>query len=164
MAPLRQRSPCHPLCLLSFGSFELAIVLGVVKAGLLRSRLRRALTTPARDGGGSEAERRLTMLRIYSRVLGVLQTLAPIVKELNRHDPDLARQLRRASASVALNIAEGCGSQGKNRRARYYNALGSARETLACLEVAQAQQVLTFPSTLAGELDEVIAVLYTLTR
>lgn len=29
-------------------------------------------------------------------------------------------------------------SRGKNRNARYHSALGSARETLACLEVAEA--------------------------
>jgi four helix bundle protein len=96
--------------------------------------------------------------------LGVLRELVPIVNELNRRDPDLARQLRRASTSIALNVAEGSGSRGKNRTVRYHTALGSARETLACLEVAHAQQLLKFPSPLAKEIDQVIAVLYTLTR
>jgi four helix bundle protein len=58
--------------------------------------------------------------------------------ELERRDSDLARQMRRASSSVALNTAEGMYSRGKNRTARYHTALGSARETLACLEVAVA--------------------------
>jgi len=39
---------------------------------------------------------------------------------------------------VALNISEGMGSRGRLRQARYHTALGSARETLACLEVAEA--------------------------
>lgn len=39
---------------------------------------------------------------------------------------------------MALNISEGMGSRGRLRQARYHTALGSARETLACLEVAEA--------------------------
>jgi four helix bundle protein len=50
----------------------------------------------------------------------------------------LARQLRRAASSVGLNLAEGSGSFGRVRTVRYRTALGSARETLACLEVADA--------------------------
>jgi hypothetical protein len=37
-----------------------------------------------------------------------------------------------------LNIAEGSGSTGGTRRERYRNALGSAREVLACIDVAKA--------------------------
>ena len=37
-----------------------------------------------------------------------------------------------------LNLAEGMYSRGKNRSVRYHTALGSARETWACLEVAHA--------------------------
>jgi hypothetical protein len=48
------------------------------------------------------------------------------------------RSVSLAGASVALNVSEGTYSRGKNRVARYHNALGSARETLACLEVAEA--------------------------
>lgn len=39
---------------------------------------------------------------------------------------------------MALNISEGMGSRGRLRQVRYHTALGSARETLACLEVAEA--------------------------
>ncbi|MBK7585287.1 MAG: four helix bundle protein [Myxococcales bacterium] len=48
------------------------------------------------------------------------------------------RQLRRCSASVGLNLAEGMYSRGRNRAAKYHVALGSAREMLACLELADA--------------------------
>ncbi|HUH05500.1 MAG TPA: four helix bundle protein, partial [Kofleriaceae bacterium] len=53
-------------------------------------------------------------------------------------DRDQARQLRRSSSSVVLNTAEGYGSRGGTKRVRYGNALGSARETLANLEAAEA--------------------------
>ncbi len=78
------------------------------------------------------------MLKIYPVVLETLSALKPVLVQVARADTDLARQLRRASASVALNLAEGMYSRGKNRGARYHSALGSARETLACVEVATA--------------------------
>jgi four helix bundle protein len=76
------------------------------------------------------------MLRIYETVIEVIGMLGPAMGQIEMHDRDLARQLRRASGSVALNIAEGSGSRGGTRRERYQNALGSARETVACLDVA----------------------------
>ena len=78
------------------------------------------------------------MLRIYSVILEVLKQLRASLARIELRDKDLARQLRRCSASMALNVAEGMHSRGKNRNARYHSALGSARETLACLEVAEA--------------------------
>lgn len=78
------------------------------------------------------------MLRIYPVVLEVLRQLRPVLRRIELRDKDLARQLRRCRVSVALNLAEGMYSRGGNRTARYHSALGSARETLACLEVAEA--------------------------
>jgi four helix bundle protein len=78
------------------------------------------------------------MLRTYTTVIEVLRMLRPEIAEIERHDRDLARQLRRASGSIALNVAEGSGSHGGTRTQRYRNALGSARETGACLDVADA--------------------------
>jgi four helix bundle protein len=71
-------------------------------------------------------------------MLDALRELRGPLDDIERRDPDLARQLRRASSSVALNLAEGSGSTGRMRAARYRTALGSARETLACLQVAEA--------------------------
>ena len=78
------------------------------------------------------------MLRIYPVTLEVLRHLRPVVRRIELKDKDLARQLRRCSVSVALNVAEGMHSRGGNRTARYHTALGSAQETLACLEAAEA--------------------------
>ena len=78
------------------------------------------------------------MLTIYPVILETIQMLRPMMGRIDRHDRDLGRQLRRAASSVALGVAEGMYSRGKNRAARYHTALGSARETMACLEVAVA--------------------------
>ena len=78
------------------------------------------------------------MLRIYGVILEVVAELRPVVGQIERRDADLARQMRRALCSVALNTAEGMGSRGKNRKARYHNALGSMQETMACVEVGTA--------------------------
>ena len=37
-----------------------------------------------------------------------------------------------------MNVAEGMGSGGRNRTARYHTALGSMNETMACVDVAAA--------------------------
>jgi four helix bundle protein len=54
------------------------------------------------------------------------------------HDPDLARQCRKALSSAPRNLAEGSYNRGGNRAARYHTSLGSLREVLACFEVAAA--------------------------
>lgn len=78
------------------------------------------------------------MLRIYPVLLELVRSLGPLVKQLERHDPDLAKQCRKALSSAPLNVAEGSYNRGKNRPARYHTALGSLREVLACFEVAAA--------------------------
>jgi four helix bundle protein len=78
------------------------------------------------------------MLRIYAVVLDVVKALGPVMREVERKDPDLARQMRRALSSVALNVSEGAYSYGRNKTARYHTARGSMRETFACVEVSQA--------------------------
>jgi four helix bundle protein len=100
------------------------------------------------------------MLRIYSVILEVVGELAPVARCVERKDKDLARQLRRCSASIALNVAEGMYSRGRNRQARYHSALGSAREAWACLEVAQQCRYISAPEAdLLAQLNRVIGTL-----
>ncbi len=66
------------------------------------------------------------MLRIYDDAIGMLEMLRTFIVTIERRDSDLARQLRRAASSVALNIAEGSYARGGNRRSLYSVALGSA--------------------------------------
>ena len=102
------------------------------------------------------------ILKIYSVVLEVVRGVRPVIEEMERKDPDLARQMRRAVSSVALNVSEGAYSRGKNRGARYHNAMGSMRETLACIEVGEALGYLERPD--AALLDSIGRIMATLTK
>ena len=100
------------------------------------------------------------MLRIYPVLLDLVRRVRPVIGQLERRDPDLARQCRRALASAPLNVAEGSYSRGKNRLARYHDALGSLREVLACLEVAEALGYApAVDAELRGRFDHVLGTL-----
>ena len=78
------------------------------------------------------------MLRIYGDALEVVRELGPAVAQIERHDLDLARQLKKARCSIPLNVAEGSHAQGARRNMHYGYAKGSAQETIAIIETAQA--------------------------
>ncbi|GAC1354549.1 MAG: hypothetical protein NVSMB47_07900 [Polyangiales bacterium] len=66
---------------------------------------------------------------------------------------------------MALNLAEGMYSQGGLRRARSHNALGSMRESTACLEVARAfGSVGAWEPALGAKLNRVTGTLVRLVR
>jgi hypothetical protein len=46
------------------------------------------------------------MLKVYETILEVLRMLRPVIAQIEAHDRDLARQLKRASSSMALNVSE----------------------------------------------------------
>jgi four helix bundle protein len=77
-------------------------------------------------------------LKIYPVVLDLVRRLSPVIRVLRARSSALADQMERALISVPLNVAEGAYSRGKNRQARFQSAAASARETLACLETAEA--------------------------
>ena len=106
------------------------------------------------------------MLSIYPVAVGLLRDLRPALARIETSDRDLARQLRRAGASVVLNLAEGSGSFGGTGRERFRNALGSLRETGACLDVAVALGYLeeTERHAATTKLGRVAAALVKLTR
>jgi four helix bundle protein len=100
------------------------------------------------------------MLKAYPLMLSVLRQLRSVLVQIEKHDRDLGNQLRRCAASVALNLQEGSGSRGGVRNARYRTALGSARETGACIDVAMALgYVERVEGKLLSELDQVRAIL-----
>jgi four helix bundle protein len=62
----------------------------------------------------------------------------PLLAQLGRRDPDLARQLRRAATSIALNLAEGARRDGRDRQHSFRVAAGSSDEVRAGLRIAEA--------------------------
>jgi len=81
-------------------------------------------------------------------------------------DPDLARQLRRAAASVALNLSEGRRRQGRNREHLYRVAAGSADEVVAALRVAEAFRIVNLAAIapVLRHCDRVLAITWRLTH
>ena len=78
------------------------------------------------------------MLRIVDVILVLIRDVAPLVDAVGRHDGALAKQLRDALNSAALNAAEGSDQRGARRTNHYAIALGSAREALVGLRAAEA--------------------------
>lgn len=73
----------------------------------------------------------------------------------------LGDQLRRAAASVALNLAEGYGRESRGDQRRFFTiALGSARECQAVFDLAAG----AFSPQLHDQLDHLAASLWRLTR
>ena len=101
------------------------------------------------------------MLRVHEVAVRLVREVLPLLKEIERVDPDLARQARRAVMSTPLNIAEGSEQSGKRRNQHYRIALGSARETWSALQVADAAEYIATPSKeLRNTFDEVIGTLH----
>jgi four helix bundle protein len=105
------------------------------------------------------------MLRIYEDTLAMVREVRVYRELIERSDRDHAKQLRRASKSVVLGLAEGAYSRKGNRKVRYHEALGSARETLACLELAVADGTVdSLDEGVLDRLDKIIRTLVKLTR
>ncbi|UJR82871.1 four helix bundle protein [Sandaracinus amylolyticus] len=105
------------------------------------------------------------MLAIYPIARQALRRVGVVAIAIEKHDSDLARQMRRAATSIVLNIREGSQSQGRNRNARYWNAAGSASEVLGCLDCAEdLGYVRDADARLRAELDHVAGVLVRVCR
>ena len=79
----------------------------------------------------------------------------------------LADQLRRASLSIPLNIAEGAGKLTEADKARFYAiARGSAMESAAILDCCRVLQLLSLEQVRAGKalLGRLVAMLTKMTR
>ena len=57
--------------------------------------------------------------KVFDRSLQLVDAVAPLLASVRKHDRSLMDQLRRATQSGALNVAEGAGNNGANRRDEY---------------------------------------------
>ena len=103
-------------------------------------------------------------LRVYDEMIEMVRSVSRLARRVEQSDADLARQMRKASSSVPLNFCEGLYSRGRNREARLFNSMGSAKETVGCLDVSVAAEYLSQGevSSELKRLDGIVAVLYTL--
>ena len=103
-------------------------------------------------------------MRIYNVSLLVVRNVCRLARRVQMFDKDLARQMRRACSSVPLNIQEGMYSRGGIKVARYHDAMGSARETMACLHVCIAAEYVSRKQVAEDldRIDHVVAGLYRL--
>jgi four helix bundle protein len=70
--------------------------------------------------------------------LQINRLVAPLTREIGQHDPDMARQIRKAAQSIPANLAEGRKRVGRDRLHHFRVAAGSAAEVKLHLESAEA--------------------------
>ena len=128
---------------------------------LVKGSLR--LASPAPDKSSTPWPR-VGMLRIQEDVLHLIRNLQPLITAIAVHDAGLARQLGRSSKSVYLNLAEGTGRRGGNRRERYETALGEIKETRAGLRLADALGYIVLDARMDDRADKIAATLWKLAR
>ena len=106
---------------------------------------------------------RFEALELALQLIRSLRKVLPLIAE---HDPDLARHIREAASSAALNIGEGNQRVGRARTNHFNIASGSAEEVRTGLRVAEAwgyvtDAVTAEPLALA---DRLVAMLWRLSR
>ena len=78
------------------------------------------------------------MLIIYETMVSVIAGLRPVVAQNRGSRPEYGASAEAGGEQCGAEPLEGSGSSAGTRRERYRNALGSARETGSCLDVALA--------------------------
>ena len=102
----------------------------------------------------------------YDLAVQAASALRPLLDAINRRDPDLGRQVRRASSSVAMCLDEGSQRTGRDRFHLYRVAAGSAAEVRTALVLATTWGYVTAQdaATAHALLDRVVAILWRLTH
>ena len=107
-------------------------------------------------------------LIVWQRAMEFVTNVYNLTRVFPQHEQfGLTSQLRRAAASIPLNIAEGAGSDGPNEFKRFLNiALKSSYETMTALELSvrlrytDQDQV----ESLLNEVDEIAAMIVGLAK
>ncbi len=95
-------------------------------------------TQPGRWEGMDRSPLDFERLDVYRCAIDFLGLAVRVTAHMPRGQADLRDQLRRASSSIPLNIAEACGKTGSADRAHFHAiARGSAFECAAILDVLQ---------------------------
>ncbi len=104
--------------------------------------------------------------RTLELALQAQREVVPHVARVQRHDRKLAAQMRDATNSFLLNLEESSGSDPGNRRARYFNAAGSAKEVVVALRAGVGWKYLSEASAepTLEKLDQLLGALWKLTH
>ena len=94
----------------------------------------------------------------------IVHAVARLIDAVVRRDPDLARQMRKSTSSIPLNVAEGRRRAGKDRPHHYRIASGSADELVSQLRVALDWGYVADASEPLALLDRELAMLWRLTH
>ena len=104
-------------------------------------------------------------MKIYVVALEMVKSVHALSRKVQRQEPDLARQMRRCSDSVPLNLAEAWHARAQSHRAVRLGDSG-AREAIATLDVSVACGYLTQMEASADldRLDHLVAACWRLSR
>lgn len=90
--------------------------------------------------------------RIHAKSIELIELTARVLKSMPQGHGDLANQLKRAAASIALNFAEGCGHVAPKERAKFFTiARASANEVSMIFDVGRAFGAIDEPSCSKGK-------------
>jgi len=104
-------------------------------------------------------------LTVYQKAVDLADRLTVLADEMPRGRSALADQLRRASLSIAANLAEGSGRFHKAEKRHFYLiSRGSACECVPILEICRRRNIIddNTNADIKGELDQVCRILTTL--
>lgn len=83
-------------------------------------------------------------LDVYTAAVDMVALTQAVVAAFPSGNGDLADQFKRATTSIALNIAEGAGEYSRADKARFYRiAKRSATECAAILDVARRLEIIS---------------------
>ena len=104
-------------------------------------------------------------LRCYGMALDVAKSMPALITSWPTGSHYLADQLRRAVASIVLNISEGNAKKSLKDRARFFAiARGSAAESAAAIDIASALRLIAEKDALyiKDRLLQIVKMLYKL--
>ena len=89
-----------------------------------------------------------------------------LIDKVAKHDPDLARQMRKSMGSTVQNTCEGGERTAGDRRHRFSVAKGEAKEVVGCILLAITWEFITADESAPalGYLDRCGAMLFRLMR
>ena len=103
-------------------------------------------------------------LRVIDDIIRVGGPINQACRQIGQHDRELGSQIRRAWVRTCMNAGEAQHRRGAKGRNRFDDAMGEAREAYTGLRMARALSYAdeALLAGLLGEVDSVVAVLYTL--